>query len=95
MLAEAGYSSKKALAIDPNDALAHFNLGYIYIKKGNNAVADDHLCRAGILYLQRGDVESTVQAYECLKKTSSEELERKLYDKLYPELRKENTTLPE
>ena len=60
-------------------------------KKGNNAVADDHLYRAGILYLQRGDVEGTVKAYECLKKTHSKELENKLYEKLYPELREKNT----
>ena len=92
MLAEASYSSKKALAIDPNDALAHFTLGYIYNEKGNNAVADDHLYRAGILYLQRGDVEGTVQAYECLKRTHSKELESKLYEKLYPELKEKSTT---
>jgi Tfp pilus assembly protein PilF len=91
MLAEAGYSSKKALAIDPNDALAHFTLGSIYNKKGNDAVADDHLYRAGVLYLKRGDVEGTVKAYECLKKTHSKELENKLYEKLYPELREKNT----
>lgn len=91
MLDEASYASKKALSIDPNNALAHFTLGYIYNKKGNNAVADDHLYRAGILYLRRGDVEGTVQAYECLKRTNSKELERKLYEKLYPELREKST----
>lgn len=91
MVDEAGYASKKALAIDPNDALAHFTLGSVYYKKGNNAVADDHLYRAGILYLNRGDVEGTVQAYECLKRTDSKELEHKLYEKLYPELREEST----
>jgi Tfp pilus assembly protein PilF len=91
MLAEAGYASKKALAIDPNDALAHFTLGNMYSKKGNNAVADDHLYRAGILYLQRGDVEGTVQAYECLKRTNSKELESKLYEKLYPGLKEKST----
>ena len=95
MIDEASYASKKALAIDPNDALAHFILGTIYSTKGNNAVADDHLYRAGILYLQRGDVEGTVQAYECLKKTHSKDLEGKLYEKLYPELRKEHTKTPE
>ena len=91
MVDEASYASKKALAIDPNDALAHFTLGSVYYKKGNNAVADDHLYRAGILYLNRGDVEGTVQAYECLKRTNSKELERKLYEKLYPELREKGT----
>lgn len=85
MLEEAAYESQKALAVDPGDALAHFTLGSVHNRKGDNGLADDHLYRAGILYLRRGDVEGTVQAYECLKKTNSKELEKKLYDQLYPE----------
>jgi len=95
MLDDASYASKKALAADQGDALAHFTLGSVHHQKGNNALADDHFYRAGILYLKRGDVEGTVRAYECLKKTNAKELENKLYDKLYPELQEQRGTSTE
>jgi len=82
MLDEAMHECKKAIAIKPDNALAHFTLGYVYYKKGNKTAADDHLYKAGILYLKRDDVEGALEAYECLKLTNSKELEQKLYKKL-------------
>ena len=82
LLDEATHECKKAIAIKPDNALAHFTLGYAYYKKGNKTAADDHLYKAGILYLKRDDVEGALEAYECLKLTNSKELEQKLYKKL-------------
>ena len=37
--------------------------------------------------LKQGDRESALKSYEVLKKANSKELERALFDKLYPELK--------
>ena len=87
LLDEAMHECRKAIIIEPNNALAHFTLGYVYYKKGNKTAADDHLYKAGILYLKRDDVEGALEAYECLKLTNSKELEQKLYEKLNPGLK--------
>jgi tetratricopeptide (TPR) repeat protein len=79
---EAVSEYNKTIAINPDHASAHFNLGCFYIKRGDNSLAANHLYKAGVLYFRQGDREGALRAYEKLKQTESEELERILSEKL-------------
>jgi len=84
MLDEAKEMCDKAIAIDNSNAVAHFNIGYIYNKRGNNSLAAKHLYRAGVLYLQRKEKKSALEAYKYLQQTNVTSLEQSLYKKIYP-----------
>ena len=87
MIDEAIAEYKKAISINPDFAEAHLNLGITYyINKMNDASAD-YLYKAGLLYLKQGDREGALKMYEVLKLTKSEELEKALYKKLYPDIK--------
>ena len=75
---------QKAVSIKPNDANAHYNLGFAYDEKGLNTLAAEYLYKAGLLYLEQGDREGALKAYEGLKPTKSKELEQSLFKELYP-----------
>jgi len=86
---EAISQYKKALAIDPDYAGAHYNLGIVYGGKGLFSMAADHLYKAGLLSLKQGDEEGALKSFEDLKRTKSKELERTFFEKLYSEARRE------
>jgi superkiller protein 3 len=66
MLDEAISEYKKVIALDPNDADAHFNLGAAYGTKGLDSLESDHLYKACLIYLEQGNGESALEAYEGL-----------------------------
>jgi tetratricopeptide (TPR) repeat protein len=66
MLDEAISEHKKVIALDPNDADAHFNLGAAYGTKGLDSLESDHLYKACLIYLEQGNGESALEAYEGL-----------------------------
>ena len=51
-----------------------------------NESADGHYNRGNAL-AKSGDLEGALKAYEGLKRTKSKELEKDLFEKLYPELK--------
>jgi len=65
---------------------AHYNLGLIH-KKSQPALSADHLYKAGLLFLEQGDIDSALEAYNSLKEIK-EELARELYEELSPKLKK-------
>jgi cephalosporin hydroxylase len=77
----------KAVAINPNDANAHYNLGSAYVEKGEelNPLAADYLYKAGLLFLKQGNKEGALKAFKDLELTNSKEQEQDLYKKLHPE----------
>ncbi len=77
----------KAVAINPNDANAHYNLGSAYVEKGKdlNSLADDYLYKAGLLFFKQGNKEWALKAFKDLKLTNSKEQEQDLNKKLHPE----------
>ena len=77
----------KAVAINPNDANAHYNLGSAYLEKGKdlNSLAADYLYKAGLLFLKQSNKEWALKAFKDLKLTNSKEQEQDLYKKLHPE----------
>lgn len=86
---EAISQHKKALAIDPDYARAHYNLGLVYGGKGFFSLAADHLYKAGLLLLKQGDGGGALKAFDDLKRTKSKELEQNFFEKLSSELRQE------
>lgn len=86
---EAISQHKKALAIDPDYARAHYNLGLVYGGKGFFSMAADHLYKAGLLLLKQGDGGGSLKAFDDLKRTKSKELEQNFFEKLSSELRQE------
>lgn len=83
MLDEAISEYKKVIALDPNDADAHFNLGTAYGIKGLDTLEANHLYKAGLIYLEQGNGESALEAYESLVLIKSKKLEQSLFEKLY------------
>jgi tetratricopeptide (TPR) repeat protein len=84
MLDEAISHYKKALTINPDYPPAHYKLGNVFLKKGLNLMGSEHFYKAGILFLKEGNREWAEKAYKYLKKTESKELEKSLYEHLYP-----------
>ena len=65
---------------------AHYNLGLIYGKKGQAGLSADHLYKAGLLYLEQGDVDGALKSYQGLKEVK-DKLAQELYKKLSPKLK--------
>jgi tetratricopeptide (TPR) repeat protein len=86
MLNEEIAAYKKAISLDPNYATAHHNLGLAYCIKKMQNVCADHLYKAGLLNIKQGNREDALKAYEVLKLTKSEELQKTLFKKLHPEV---------
>ncbi len=84
MLDEAISEYKKALNINPDYPPAHYKLGHSLLKKGLNSLGAEHLYKAGILFLKEGNRGWAMKAYRSLKQTESKELEKSLYEQLYP-----------
>jgi len=83
MFDEAILTFKKALDISPNDPTTHFNLGRVYKALGNDILAADHYCQAGILYLKKDNRDEALKAYKNLL-PCSKEIASVLFKKLYP-----------
>ena len=78
---------KKAIEINPDYAAAHNNLGHAYCIKKMYSLGADHFYKAGLLFLKQGNRKWALYAYEVLKSIKSEELEKALYKKLYPDIK--------
>ena len=85
MVDEAVSAYKKAVDINPDLTVTHYNLGVVYLVNGLDPMAADYFYKAGLMYLKKGDRESAAKAYEGLKRTTSKKLEQALYEELYPE----------
>lgn len=77
--------AKSAFMMDK--ASVHYTLGQFYRINGSNAISADHFYKSGLIYIEEGDRENAVAAYEGLKLTNSKELEKSLFKKLYPEIK--------
>ena len=73
---------KQAVSKDPNLPQAQYNLGRAYFAEGLMEKAAEHLYAGGVLFLKKGDRKWAENSYTLLKKTNSEDLEKKLYLKL-------------
>jgi tetratricopeptide (TPR) repeat protein len=62
---------KQAIAKDPDNATAQYNLGLAYYKKGLNALAADYFYSTGLLLIKQGHEGHAFLAYEDLKKVES------------------------
>jgi len=83
---EAIASYKKAIELKPDDAGAHTGLGLAYVMKKFEYMAADHFYRAGLLYLEQGNREGALMAYDNMKYfMPNSKLTSKLHRKLYPE----------
>jgi tetratricopeptide (TPR) repeat protein len=84
-MAISGY--KKAISINPNYAEAYYGIGFSYWKSGRYFLSAEYYYKAGLLFLEQGNIEWALKAYESLKFTKSEELQKALFKKLYPEIK--------
>jgi len=84
MFKESISEYKEAITIAPDHADAHCNLGYSYLKKGKDPAAAEHFYKAGMLSFRQNDREAALKAYGGLKQTTSKELTKALFEKLYP-----------
>ena len=50
-------------------------------------VCTDHFYKAGLLFIKEGNREGALNAYEGLKLTKAEELQKALFKKLYPDIK--------
>jgi len=87
MLTDAISQYEKAVSINPDYPQAHYNLARCYsLRKGQYpelyAEAASHCYKAGVLFLQRGDKQMALEAYNDLKQLDSKELEDALREKL-------------
>jgi len=73
---------KKAVSKDPDLPQAQYNLGRAYFTEGLMEKAAEHLYAGGILFLKKGDRKWAEYSYTLLKKTNSEDLSKKLYEKM-------------
>jgi tetratricopeptide (TPR) repeat protein len=78
---------EKSINLGYNFAKVHKSLGLAYLEKDFSDLSADHFYRAGILYLEHGDRESALFAYNSLRLTSSSKLAKALFVKLYPEIK--------
>jgi tetratricopeptide (TPR) repeat protein len=88
MLDESISEYKKAISINPDYAGAHLSLGITYCICGMDDVDADHLYKAGLLFLKQGNKGWALKAYEALKLTKAEGLQKALFKKIYPEIKK-------
>ena len=73
---------KQAVASDPKLPQARYNLGRAFFAEGLMEKAAEHLYEGGLLFLEKGDRTWAENSYTLLKKTNSENLTKKLYEKL-------------
>lgn len=94
MAQEAHAEYEKAVTADPNLAPALYNLGKSYWSKGSNALAAEHLHKAGELFLRMRNKEWAMKSYNILKLTNSKELEKDLHQKINPETKEQKKEKP-
>jgi tetratricopeptide (TPR) repeat protein len=87
MIDEAISTYKKVIEINPDNAMAHYRLGAAYCVKKKVSLGGDYFYRAGLIFLKKGKKKWALKAYEALKLTKSEELQKKLFKKLYPDIK--------
>jgi len=86
---------KQIIAINPDNADAHYDLGVFYHRiEYNDSLAANHFYKAGLLYFKEGDRKDALAAYDGLKETNSKELEKALFEKLYPEQEQKKSEPP-
>ena len=73
---------KQAVVSDPNLPQARYNLGRAYFAEGLMDKAAEHLYAGGLLFLKKGDRTWAENSYTLLKKTKSEDLTKKLQEKM-------------
>ncbi len=82
---------EKNIQLGGNYVKVHIFLALAYLEKGLSDLSADHSYKAGILFLNLGDRENAVQAYQVLKLANSPKLEQALFEKLYPELKQKKS----
>ena len=77
----------KGLALEPDHAEAQLNAGLIVQKRAEHDKAAQHFYKAGLLFIQEGDRNNALKAYEYLKQTKEERLVQLLHDALQPSIK--------
>jgi tetratricopeptide (TPR) repeat protein len=75
-------SYRKAIKINPDFADAHLNMGLACGMQEQQGLIAYYIHKAGLLYLEQGNREGALNAYENLKLIGNEEMERSLYKKI-------------
>jgi tetratricopeptide (TPR) repeat protein len=75
-------SYRKAIKINPDFADAHLNMGFACGMQEQQGLIAYYIHKAGLLYLEQGNREGALHAYENLKLAGNEEIERSLYKKI-------------
>ena len=76
--------AKKVIAINPESALAHYNLGIAYKKQDKKTIAAKYLFEAGLLALLENNNPIAVKAYSALETVGPAQTTRELYEILEP-----------
>lgn len=82
--AQALAEYEKGLALEADHAEAQMNAGVILQNNGEQNRAAHHFYKAGLLFIQAGDRESVLKAYDYLRQTKEERLIQLLSDALQP-----------
>lgn len=75
---------KKCMTMEDKRASANLQIGICYSGKSLFTVAADYFYNAGLLYLEEGNIDKAIRAYEALQITGVKELEAALFTKLWP-----------
>ncbi len=91
LLDQALSEYKQAITINPNDPQAHYNVARVYLVKSRQdpimmSLSAEHYFQSGKLFLEQGNENWALIAYNGLKQTNNEELKQTLYNKFSPEL---------
>ncbi len=76
--------AKKVIAINPESALAHYNLGIAYKKQDKKTIAAKYLFEAGLLALLENNKPIAVKAYSALETIGPAQTTQELYEILEP-----------